>query len=240
MLNQEYFLRKTLPVFINSFNQYHYLNQLVEFLLKSCFANIWIMDNQSTYPPLLDYYDKIVDATGRRVSVFYYSNNMGPHFFHQSGLFTSLWNYPHFYTDPDIIFPELSTNFVTYFLNVSDHFKIAKVAPALTLPEVEDMVEAKICMPETNQMPVSVREWESRFWVDKISENIFIAPVDTTFHLFNPKYFKLQQFYQGLRIAGKGFEAIHRPWFKSDQAPLEERAFYKKTSQGYGGWVEPE
>ena len=148
---REKVLRKSIPVFINSFNQLHYLSELVQFLLDNGFGNIYVMDNQSQYPPLLDWFREVIVSSARRVSIIRYEDNHGPHFFHRSELFKSIWNYPHFYTDPDIIFTELSPVFVSYFLTVSEKLKVAKVASALSLPEVPDMMETQIRMPETNQ-----------------------------------------------------------------------------------------
>jgi hypothetical protein len=78
---RELFLRKTLPVFINSFNQYSYLNDLVNNLTKNYFFNIWILDNQSTYTPLIEYYKVTVEDINSKVNVLYYGFNRGPHFF---------------------------------------------------------------------------------------------------------------------------------------------------------------
>ena len=75
------FIRKQLknpysiPVIIISFNQLFYLNQLVNFLLKRGFSNIVIIDNNSTYPPLLDYFDSL--SENNNITIHKLSKNIG-------------------------------------------------------------------------------------------------------------------------------------------------------------------
>jgi hypothetical protein len=92
-------------------------------------------------------------------------------------------------------------------------------------------------MPETGNIPVSIREWEERFWKIEVEPGVFQAPIDTTFHYFNPMYYTRDLFYSALRLSGAGFEAKHRPWFKSDQIPAVELEFYMQSRKGHGGWV---
>lgn len=49
---------KNIPIIIISFNQYFYLKQLVDFLIQNKYTNIVIVDNNSSYPPLLKYFLK--------------------------------------------------------------------------------------------------------------------------------------------------------------------------------------
>ena len=52
---------KLIPVIIINFNQLFYLKQLVDTLISKGSSNIVILDNNSTYAPLLDYYKIIKD-----------------------------------------------------------------------------------------------------------------------------------------------------------------------------------
>jgi hypothetical protein len=234
----EILARASIPVFINSFNQFTYLRDLVNILLSNQFRNLWILDNKSTHPSLLEFYRIATEKYKGVVNVLYYKENYGPHYFHASDFYKSVWNCPHFYTDPDLSFESIHPDFVQSLINTSIRYKIAKVGVALTIPSEGDMVDVKRAMPETGNIPVSVRDWEKQFWVKKIEPNIYDASVDTTFHYFNPLFFDKRTFYRGIRIAGVGFEAKHRPWFKSALCPIEERNFYKASATGgHGGWV---
>ena len=48
---------KQIPIIINNRNRYEYLIQLIASLEKRGYTNIYIIDNDSSYPPLLDYYN---------------------------------------------------------------------------------------------------------------------------------------------------------------------------------------
>ena len=48
---------KEIPIIINNRNRYTFLKQLIDTLRKDGYSNIIVLDNDSTYPPLLDYYN---------------------------------------------------------------------------------------------------------------------------------------------------------------------------------------
>ena len=50
---------KSIPIIIISFNQLFYLQKLVSFLTSNGSKNIVIVDNNSTYKPLLSYFETI-------------------------------------------------------------------------------------------------------------------------------------------------------------------------------------
>ena len=49
---------KNIPIIINNRNRLTYMKMLISSLEKRGYNNIYIIDNDSTYPPLLDYYSK--------------------------------------------------------------------------------------------------------------------------------------------------------------------------------------
>jgi hypothetical protein len=222
---KELVLRKSLPVFINSLNQCYYLKDLIDNLLENHFSNIWILDNKSTLPSLLSFYGRLSDSRPGSVRVLFYPGNFGPRYFHLSGMFRTLWPYPHLYTDPDLLFTSIDDYFLTTLLDVSMRYGVAKVGAALTLPAESNMTPIKRIFPETNGVAVSVLEWERRFWANEVEEQIYAVSIDTTFHLFNPQFFKEDDFLVGIRIAREGYQARHRPWFLDDFAPAAELEF---------------
>ena len=46
----------SIPIIINNYNRYSAFIKLVDWLSSAGFVNIIVLDNQSTYPPLLEYY----------------------------------------------------------------------------------------------------------------------------------------------------------------------------------------
>jgi hypothetical protein len=234
---QETFLRKTIPFFINSFNQHYYLRDFVDSLLKNGFCNIWILDNKSTFQPLIDYYKEIEKLSSNKVNILYYNENKGPHYFYLSEIYKNFWPYPHIYSDPDLLVPNMNEYFCSELLNISNKYSIAKVGCALAIPPPDLLSPLLRPMPETGNIPVSISDWEKQFWTKQLEQDIYNAPIDTTLHLFNPAFYIRENFYQAIRVAKNGFIAKHRPWYIDDQQPDDENEYYRITRSGHGGWV---
>lgn len=230
----EIILRRTIPVFINSFNQLTYLRNLVDKLQADGFRNIYILDNKSTYPPLLNYYG---DLTGKsQAEVIFYGENRGPHFFHMKGVFKIFGSLPHIFSDPDLSYENLAPNFLTRLMEVSEKYKMFKVGPALELPS-ESELDASL-YTEKDGKRLGVREWESQFWETQIEENLYYpGQIDTTFHLFNPKYFVVgSALIDGIRTGGEGFTFKHLPWYLERIVPQEEINYYKTAASEKNSW----
>ena len=77
----------------------------------------------------------------------------------------------------------------------------------------------------------TIREYEKQFWANSLvvlpdGSPVFIAPIDTTFALYNKKFFIPQDsFDRALRLAGN-YSSLHIPWLNNDLLPSEERKFY--------------
>lgn len=240
METREILLRKTIPVFINSFNQPTYLKNIIEKLITEKFCNINILDNKSSNPEITDYY-KYLTQEYKKVSVYYYNANMGPRYFHLSGLYKILGDIPHLYTDPDLDFDFLAESFLSELVDLTEAYKIAKAGCALEIPtENEIRSELIFTPPDKDGQSFSIKDWELQFWKIPLENDIYNAPVDTTLHLFNPKYFSptnsASTYLSGIRVAKKGFLMKHRPWYKNDKIPETEKNFYLKTGLEHNSW----
>ncbi|MCP4316543.1 MAG: hypothetical protein GY789_11155, partial [Hyphomicrobiales bacterium] len=86
-----------IPIVINNFNRLSCLKLMIAWLKANGYFNLYIIDNHSDYPPLLDYYR----TAGLRV--FYLDRNVGYLALWKTGLrYRFLKNY-YVYTDPDIL-----------------------------------------------------------------------------------------------------------------------------------------
>jgi hypothetical protein len=236
---RERILRKTLPVVINSFNQLTYLRNSVENFVRNEFKNIIILDNGSSYEPLIEFYNNLPDLFTEAVKplVIYYNANMGPRYFHQSRLFSQLLPCAHIYTDPDLHFDDLAPNFCSYLLDLSHKYKLFKVGSALTLPTEDEIKPGLFMKPGETTQQIPMLEWESQFWQSELEPRIYNAPIDTTLHLFNPDYFEASPYFLvGLRVALPGFEVKHLPWYKNDAVHLEEDLYYKQIALLYNNY----
>ncbi|RZK25788.1 MAG: hypothetical protein EOO43_04615, partial [Flavobacterium sp.] len=107
---------KNTPIFINNRNHYTFLKELIDWFDKNGFTNYYVIDNDSTYPPLLDYYKNYLK--GR---VIFLQRNVGHLSFWKEGLINRVKNSFYIYTDSDIL-PVLESN-PAFISDLYDAFK---------------------------------------------------------------------------------------------------------------------
>lgn len=219
---------KSIPMVIINFNQLFYLQQLINFLIERKFENIVVIDNKSTYPPLLNYYKAIKD----RVTVEFMDANYGHMVFFESKELQKKYGQG-FYavTDADIV-PNnaLPENFMSTLLKllIKYYNKITKVGFALDINDIPDSFPLKGRVIRNEQM----------FWEEKIGENLYKASIDTTFALYKPEYPVNNhglKFLQGIRTAGN-FTAKHGGWYIDPKNYTEEQLYYIKTADRSSSW----
>lgn len=236
--DQEIILRKSIPVVINSFNQAGYLKNMIECFQRNRFGNIVIVDNASTDVTTRKL---LLDLEHQGLVVIRYQANFGPKHFHQSGLYQFLGRGYHFFTDPDLDFDILSDNFVTRMIGVSEKYQSWKVGTALEIPGPEQVRQDLIFSPPGENRTYTIPEWEQQWWLRPVEEHIYIAPVDTTLHLFNPAWYPGNDhlksvpmaYYSGFRIAEPGFVIRHLPWYRVN--PLRDDS-YENAKLSWNTW----
>ena len=227
VLNVGYRLRflsvKEIPIVINNFNRLTHLSALIAFLERSGFKKIIIIDNGSTYGPLLEYY-----ATTRH-EVVRDGANYGHLALWKNGLYQRLkWNY-FVYTDSDVLpVKECPENFLTHFKKVLDaHFHLDKVGFGIVIDD----------LPDSFALKEKVINHEKRFWKNEVDENVFDAPIDTTFALYKP--FSTLKFGEVYTLAAYrlGFPYVvrHLPWYVDSDNLSEEEQYYVEHSNNSSG-----
>jgi hypothetical protein len=198
-----------IPIVINNRNRLTTTKKMVEKLLSiNSDEHIIIIDNASTYQPLLNWYEEIkgkVDV--RKVS------NHGHLALWGIGLYKELGDY-FIYTDSDI---ELNDDFPLdwkqVMLNTLEKYNYKKVALAICIDDLPDHYRYK------NQV---VRN-EGRWWLNEIENGLFEADTDTTFSLL--KNFA-DNCYESLRIARKDLICRHSAWYLNLENLDEEEKYY--------------
>lgn len=164
-----------IPIIINCFNRLSCLKQLINFLEKKNIKNpIILLDNKSTYEPLLEYYKSLP------YEVIYLNDNLGHEALWISGLIHKFNKNYFVLTDPDVVpIDECPANFMEYFLEVLlAHPEFKKVGFSLKIDDLPDHFPHK----------QSVIEWEKQFWQTKVGPNLWKSQIDTTFALFHPSH----------------------------------------------------
>ena len=90
-----------IPIFINSRDRVEPLQRLINWLQLAGYKNVHILDNKSTYPPLLSYYDEVVK---QGVNVWPLNVNFGHKALWESNILNILQiGTPYVYTDSDVV-----------------------------------------------------------------------------------------------------------------------------------------
>ncbi|MDM0108310.1 glycosyltransferase [Variovorax sp. J22R24] len=215
-----------LPIFVISFNHLTYLQTIIEFFEKVGFKNLHVIDNASTYPPLVEYL---------RVSphkIHYMGSNYKHMVLFDSLKFKDLVDNNYFVlTDPDVLpVDECPHNFLYVFLDILlGHPTKNKVGFSLKIDDIPDHYELK----------ENVLKWEGRFYEKSAECNgvtIHDAPVDTTFALYRPrKEWRTNNFFSAFRT-GAPFTARHLPWYRDISQLTDEEAFYRSVDKGSSNW----
>jgi len=206
------------PVIINSFNRLDCLLKLIAFLEKCGLRNILILDNNSSYPPLLTYFSSCPYPVVRL------RENLGHLAFWHSGLYRKYrWNY-FVYTDPDVVpIDECPGDFMAHFRSIlllNPH--IDKVGFGIKIDD----------LPDSFHLKERVIRYEQRYWEKEVLPNIFEAPIDTTFALYRPLSSLKggHSFTMGALRCGFPYLARHRSWYIDSQKLSDEDSYYAKTS----------
>jgi hypothetical protein len=217
---------KSIPIIIISFNQYFYLKQLVEFLIQNEYTNIVIVDNNSSYPPLLKYFEEIK----KEVAIHRLKTNEGHMvFWKNKEIFEKYSKGYYVITDSDIVpVSNCPHDFLSYFKSVLDAKPfISKVGFSLKIDDI----------PEANFNKQKIVDWESRFWTVKDKNDNYIAPIDTTFAIYKPNSYHVAEdkFYKAIR-AKYPYMASHGGWYVDTANLNEEQSYYYKLASSSSSW----
>ena len=211
-----------IPIFIISFNRLSYLKQMVTWLEKFGLTNIHIVDNASTYPPLIKYLEKSVYTIHRL------NKNYGHMVVWKSKLFDDIINHQvYVVTDPDIApNPNLPPDFLSRMYHIlKEYCGITKVGFAL---QIDDL-------PKDAPFTQNIQAWEKQFWERPLrnQKDMYFANIDTTFALYRAGkgWFLKHTFYRGIRLAGD-YTARHIPWYKKTYQSKED-LFYQEKDTGF-------
>lgn len=207
---------KQTPIIINNFNRLDFLRRLIERLERDGYRNIYIIDNASSYAPLLAYYDSLP------YPVFRLSENIGYLSFWKTGIYKRFRNQYFVYTDSDVIPSEdCPADFLAHFYTLLKRYpRASKVGFSLRIDDLPS------CFAHREQ----VIAWESRFWQSPLSKETEIpayrAAIDTTFALYRPNVRGGAYFHDFMIRTGKPYTACHLPWYNDSNNLSDEEQYY--------------
>ncbi len=200
-----------LPIVINNFNRLTTTKKLADDLSNLGYSNIHILDNASSFPPLLDWYSscpyivKRLDSNQEFLSVY------------NSGYINEFIKDPWIaYTDCDIeLNSECPGGFIEKLIALTEKYGRTKGGLALRIDDLPN-----------NSYTEHYRNWEARYWVNKLEDDVYDGHVDTTFCVIKPG---IPFDYQAIRVAGN-MTAKHVPWYTDFSNMNEEEKYYLATS----------
>lgn len=212
---------RDIPVFIISYDRLSCLKKMIESLERVGVKNIHIIDNASSYPPLLEYYKQTP------YDVIYVGENLGARVFWKSDIFDKYRNDFYAVTDSDLeLVEECPDDLLEFlFMTLKKYPFVRKVGVSLKIDDI----------PEDSVLGSDVKQWESQFYKAPIKNaNAYYASVDTTLAVYLPD--DLAEgipFLRAIRGAWP-YQARHLPWYKKKDDISEEDEYY--SSHRSNGW----
>ena len=203
---------REIPIFINARDRLKCLQQQIDWLWQAGYHNIYILDNASTYPPLLAYYEEI----RTRINVLYLKQNLGYKALWKSGVLNVLdIQTPYVYTDPDIVpVEECPYDVLQKMLRLlRNHPYIKKAGFALKTDDITFAGKEAVWHSERERMMM------------ELAPDVYFGVIDTTFALYrNLRHYNA---YATLRLAGD-YMARHLPWYMDYQKLSTDEDYYAK------------
>lgn len=218
-----------IPIVIISWNSLTLVRNFVDQVIKLP-NNIIILDNNSSYPPLHQYYNNIEKKLKNRIKIIRLKENYGHQvYLKRQDLLPRLY----ILSDPDLeLNPNMPKNISNILYKLSIKYKKFKVGLSLDISDHEKFEDIKDYMRGK-----TILEWEKQFWKNKIldeSYELYNAGIDTTFTLVNWDYYtKNNLLDDNIRIAGD-FTCKHLPWYKNfyeNNIPEIELVYLKKNNK---------
>lgn len=207
----------SVPVIINNRNWLTAPKAMTEKLISLGTEKVIIVDNASTYPPLLEWYESVKNHPN--IKLYLEKQNHGFMGGWQIDLFAKekigKW---FFYTDPDMeLNPNMPHDYATRMIEIALRHDYHKIALAYRVDDIPDYFPMK-------QQAIQVA---GEYWKKQVEKDVYVSEIDTTFALYDGDYYigKEAPWYRTLSVAG-GFTARHLGFYIDPNNMTEEEKYY--------------
>ena len=219
---------KQFPLLLISYNRLSYLRQQVDCFRALGFERLVIIDNASTYEPLLVWLEHIEQ---QGVVVERLQKNHGPYaLYREPSLFARYGQDYYFMSDSDLLpDAECPNDFAAVFFDaLQAHPDVTKVGFSLKCDD----------LPDHYALKAKVLKWEKKFWEESKRRGAFFnVPIDTTFALYRPAITQTEERWWFSLRADKPYQAVHLPWYHDTKALDAETLFYQlSVKKGNSSW----
>ena len=210
---------RAVPIFINARDRVGVMKNLIDWLLDAGYKNLLILDNDSTYPKLLEYYSELEKIS--EVKVIRLKKNLGYKALWKSNILEKLnISTPYVYTDPDVVpLENCPKDFVlTLYEILNSHREFRKVGTALVWED--------ITFYDKDFWQRTEKNFEEQA---RINELFGYANIDTTFALYsNTRSYSLRFSLRTL----ENLRCRHLPWyFDYDNLPEDEKYYIEHADK---------
>lgn len=203
---------RSIPIVINNRNRHTTLKQLIDSLETNGYRNIYILDNQSSWPPLLEYYRTLP------YPVIRLGGNYGYNALEKIPLYKKIRKGYFVYTDSDVVPADnCPADFMKHFLSLlQHHHDVQKVGFSLKIDD----------LPEHFADREKILAFEGGYFSKPLGDGLYEAPIDTTFALHRP--YALISTVGGYKMirTGAPYEARHLPWYNNSMQLTAEEQYY--------------
>ncbi len=204
---------KSVPIVVICRDRLAPLRELLDWLARAGYGRVLLVDNASTYPPLVDF------LSTTNLDVVRLERNIG-HLAPWSSEVRSRLDptRPFVVNDCDVV-PDNDCP-----LDVVEHLsrlllRHANVDKAGLGLRIDDL-------PDCYALKEQVIAWESQFWEREVAPGVFEADVDTTFALYRSPS-DTHSSSRALRT-GVPYVARHLPWYADSAQPTDEQRYYRE------------
>lgn len=214
-----------IPVFINVYNRLTTTTRLAQ-QVATLGGRPIIVDNASTYEPLLEWY-----ATQTEFEVIRLAENLGHHAPWHSQAVRTYRADRYVVTDCDLDLGGIPSD------------ALAVLAEPFFWPTRQPVIKSGFAL-RIDDLPAwqtNVRQWEQRFWRQAVAHDprFYWAPIDTTFAMYSgdTDHATATQVVRikSVRLGGQ-YQARHRPWYCDGLNLSDEDAQYFATASDANSW----
>lgn len=209
-----------LSVYLVSLNRLTCLSQLVDQLRHFPGVRPIIVDNASTYPPLLDYLDRV------DIEVVRMAEHLGKHAPWLAGLVPG--DEPYYaVSDPDLDLSRCPADLFDVLRRALETYRWAiKCGPSLEIADI----------PTDRPWHDQVTAWERQFWTKRLNDRYFRAPIDTTLALYRAETpFNASAWTAPAIRCDRPYTARHVTWYAAE-ATEEDRYYVEHMVSEKSHW----
>lgn len=216
----------SVPVYVTSFNLLTWLQAACARIARMPGARVVVVDNASSYEPLLDWYRDCP------YPVYRCHENLGPHAAWRSG---AVWDWKgsdrYAVTDPDLDLDDVPADALARLAEAFDRWPTVRAA-GLSLRT--DDVPADFAYRD------EAREWEAQYQTERLGHGFFNAvPGGRTFALYDRRRPRSGSGGPVTEVRAEApYAARHRPWYlNTADLPAEYLQYAKKARPKYTRWT---